>query len=230
VDMPDLETSGVDVEKRLLIQRYWKAKKMDVERESASVAGGRSKESAASVRAVGTGSSSPASLHDPITCSLRQHPASSNVDLALEADILDSHHGLAHPLFLLFLISSTDDVPAFSSSSSSLNEKPYVHLSLELVDVLESDRTIILSRRMHIPSTYFNDPRARLALLAALSLLTLLANFLLRPTFSSYVRSRRIQDQGYEPVPSTEPSGSGGEAEPGEENGKEKSFLERNGG
>jgi hypothetical protein len=142
-------------------------------------------------------------------------------------DTLNFYHGLAQATFP---IPSTDDISAFSSSSDSLNEKPYVHPSLELVDVLESDRTIVLSRRMHIPSTYFNDPRARLALLAALSFLTLLANFLLRPTFSSYVISRLSQDQGYEAVPSTKPGGSGGEAEAGEESGKEKNFLARNGG
>jgi hypothetical protein len=127
--MLDLETSAMDVEQSLSIRRRWVAKKMDVERKLARVARGRSKESAASVQAVGTGSSSPASLHHHITRSLRQYPASPNVDLALVMDILDSHHGLAQPLFL---ISSTDDVSAFSSSSSSLNEKPYVTLRLSL--------------------------------------------------------------------------------------------------
>jgi hypothetical protein len=142
-------------------------------------------------------------------------------------DTLNSCHGLAQAFFP---IPSTDDVSAFSSSSDSLDEKPYVHPSHELVDVLKADRTIIISRRMHVPSTYFKDPRARLALLAVLSLLTLLANFLLRPTISSYIKSRHIRDRGYEPVPSIEPDESGGRANTGEESGKGKSFPERNGG
>jgi hypothetical protein len=130
VVMLDLETSAMDVEQSLSIRRRWVAKKMDVERKLARVARGRSKESAASVQAVGTGSSSPASLHHHITRSLRQYPAPSNVGLALEMDILDSHHGLAQSLSL---ISSTDDVSAFSSSSDSRKEKPYVTLRLSFL-------------------------------------------------------------------------------------------------
>jgi hypothetical protein len=88
----------------------------------------------------------------------------------------------------------------------------------------------VRSFRLHIPSTYLKDPRTQLAALCALSLLILLADYIVRPIISTYIKSRRAQAQSYEPVLAAGSTESEAGVNPAEESTKGKGFLESNGG